>query len=282
MAGLTQEQQSNSHFTLESILEEEDDQEEVVEEKKKIHKNDEMSKSLPFDKCVEADNEVDELEQKKTLCRELGDRPTTKKESKREIRKWLGIGTIIKTIFKVAFKPVLVHAISIAGIIAFGKLLINSLNINSFALKDYFLSSFLMVVSGIMILVCIAVAIGALVWMAMDDYNFIEEKMKDKDYMLDENVVDCPIAAKERLLSHIKDDELYIRLNKKKNRMDLLEDGIKADNWWKFEKSKGKHDIEYQMKYLADQLEDDKIYKISDIITDKAYKKPEDNKEEQK
>lgn len=275
MAGLTQEQQSNNNFTLESILEEE----EVAEEKKKIHKNNEVSKSLPFDKCVEADNEVDELEQKKTLCRELGDRPTTKKESKREIRKWLGIGTIIKTIFKVAFKPVLVHAISIAGIIAFGKLLINSLNINSFALKDYFLSSFLMVVSGIMILVCIAVAIGALVWMAMDDYNFIEEKMKKKEYMIDENIVDCPIAAKERLLSHIKDDELYIRLNKKKNRMDLLEDGIKADNWWEFEKPKSKHDIEYQMRYLADQLEDGKIYKISDIITDKAHKKQERNEE---
>jgi hypothetical protein len=280
MAGLTQEQQSNNHFTLESILEEEDDQEEVVEEKKEIHKHSETSKSLPFDKCIEADNEVDELERKKTLCRQLGDKLTTKKESKREIRKWLGIGTIIKTIFKVTFKPVLVHAISIAGIIAFGKLLINSFNINSFDLKDYFLSSFLMFVSGMMILVCIAVAIGALVWMAMDDYNFIEEKMKSKDYMLDENIIDCPIAAKERLLSHIEDDELYIRLNKKKNCMDLLEDGIKADNWWKFEKPKGKHDIEFQMKYFADQLEDGKIYKISDIITDKAHKKLERNEKE--
>lgn len=275
MAGLTQEQQSNNCFTLESILEEEDDQEEVVEEKKEVYKNNKASKSLPFDKCIEADNEVDELEKKKMLCRQLGDKLTTKKESKREIRKWLGMGTIVKTIFKVAFKPVLVHAISIAGVIAFGKLLINSFNINSFDLKDYFLSSFLMFVSGMMILVCIAVAIGALVWAAMDDYNFIEEKMKSKDYMLDENIIDCPIAAKERLLSHIEDDELYIRLNKKKNRMDLLEDGIKADNWWEFEKPKGKQDIEYQMKYLADQLEDGKIYKISDIITDKAYKKPE-------
>lgn len=283
MAGLTQEQQSNNRFTLESVLEEEDDDQEiVVEEKREIHKKNETIKSLPFDKCVEADNEVDELEKRKTLCRQLGDKLTTKRESKKEIRKWLGIGTIIKTIFKVTFKPVLVHAISIAGIIVFGKLLINSFDINSFDLKDYFLSSFLMFVSGMMILVCIAVAIGALVWMAMDDYNFIEEKMKNKDYMLDENIIDCPIAAKERLLSHIKDDELYIRLNKKKNRMNLLEDGIKADNWWKFEKPKGKHDIEYQMKYLADQLEDGKIYKISDIITDKAYKKLENNKEEQK
>lgn len=284
MAGLIQQQQSNNNFTLESILEEEDDQEEVVEKEKEIykgtHKNNEISKSLPFDKCIEADNEVDELEQKKTLCRQLGDKLTTKKESKREIRKWLGIGTIIKTIFKVTFKPILVHAISIAGIIAFGKLLIYSFNINSFNIKDYFLGASLMVVSGIMILVCIAVTIGALVWMAMDNYNFIEEKMRSKDYMLDENIVDCPIAAKERLLSHIEDDELCIRLNKKKNRMDLLEDGIKADNWWKFEKSKGKHDIEYQMKYLADQLEDGKIYKISDIITDKAYRKPESDKEE--
>lgn len=278
MAGLTQEQRSNSSFTLESILEEDDDQEDVIEKadpRKEIYKNSEANKSLPFDKCLEADSEVDELEKKKTLCRQLGDKLTTKKESKREIRKWLGIGTIIKTILKVTFKPILVHAISIAGIIAFGKLLINSLNINSFALKDYFLSSFLIFVSGMMILVCIAVAIGALVWMAMDDYNFIKEKMKSREYMIDENIVDCPIAAKERLLSHIKDDELYIRLNKKKNRMDLLEDGIKADNWWEFEKPKGKHDIEYQMKYLADQLEDGKIYKISDIITDKACKRPE-------
>lgn len=280
MAGLTRERQSNSHFTLESVLEEED-QETVVEEKKEIHKNNETIKSLPFDKCIEADNEVDELEQKKKLCRQLGDKPTTKKESKREIRKWLGIGTIIKTMLKVTFKPILVHAISIAGVIAFGKLLINSFNINSFNLKDYFLGASLMVVSGIMILVCIAVAIGALVWMAMDDYNFIEEKMKNKDYMLDENVIDCPIAAKEELLSCINDDdELYIRLNKKKNRIDALDDKSNFSSSWKFEKPKGKHDIEYQMRYFADQLEDGKIYKISDIITDKAHKKLESNKEE--
>lgn len=273
MAGLTQEQHSNNHFTLESILEE-DDQEEVAEEKKKIHKNSETSKSLPFDKCIEADNEVDELEKKKTLCRQLGDKPTTKKESKREIRKWIGIGTIIKTILRVTFKPIIAFAISIAGIIAFGKLCTYSLN-----MRNYFLGATLIFGSIVMIIMLVATAIGALVWMAMDDYNFIEEKMRNKSYMLDENVIDCPIAAKERLLSHIEDDELYIRLNKKKNRMDLLEDGIKADNWWKFEKPKGKHDIEYQMKYLADQLENGKIYKISDIITDKAYKKLERNEE---
>lgn len=274
MAGQTQQQQSNNHFTLESILEEEEDQEAVAEEKKEIHKNNETSKSLPFDKCLEADNEVDELEKRKTLCRQLGDKLTTKKKSKREIRKWLGIGTIIKTILKVAFKPVLVHAISIAGIIAFGKLFMYSLNV-----KNIFLGAALVFGSIIMIIMLVATAIGALVWMVMDDYNFIKEKMKNKDYMLDENIIDCPIAAKERLLSHIEDDKLYIRLNKKKNRMDLLEDGIKADNWWKFEKPKGKHDIEYQMKYLADQLEDGKIYKISDIITDKAHKKLESNEE---
>ena len=133
-----------------------------------------------------------------------------------------------------------------------------------------------MVVSGIMILACIAVAIGALVWAAMDDYNFIEEKMKSKDYMLDENIIDCPIAAKEELLSCINDDEeLYIRLNKKKNRIDALDDKSNFSSSWKFEKPKSKNDIEYQMRYFADQLEDGKIYKISDIITDKAYKKPE-------
>ena len=79
MAGQIRQQQSNNHFTLESILEEDDDQEAVAEEKKKIHKNNEACKSLPFDKCIEADNEVDELEKKKTLCKELGGKLTTKK-----------------------------------------------------------------------------------------------------------------------------------------------------------------------------------------------------------
>lgn len=280
MAGLTQEQQSNSRFTLESVLEEDDEQEPVEKEKKEIHKNNEVSKSLPFDKCVEADNEVDELEKRKTLRRQLGNKLTTKKESKREIRKWLGIGTTIKTTFKVTFKPILVHAISIAGVIAFGKLCIYSLN-----MRDYFLGATLTLISAIMILVLVATAIGALVWMAMDDYNFIEEKMKNKEYMIDENIVDCPIAAKEELLSCINDDdELYIKLNKKKNRIDALDlmpldEGSNFSSSWKFGKPKGKHDIKYQMKYFADQLEDGKIYKISDIITDKAYKKQEKNEE---
>ena len=47
-----------------------------------------------------------------------------------------------------------------------------------------------------------------------------------------------------------------------------LDDKSNFSSSWKFEKPKGKHDIEYQMKYLADQLEDGKIYKISDIITE--------------
>ena len=71
MAGQTRQQQSNNRFTLESILEEEEDQEVVVEEKKEIHKNNETCKSLPFDKCIEADNEVDELEQRKSSSEKL-------------------------------------------------------------------------------------------------------------------------------------------------------------------------------------------------------------------
>lgn len=280
MAGQTQQQQSNNCFTLESILEEEDDQEEVVEKEKEIHKgihkNNETSKSLPFDKCLEADNEVDELEKKKTLCRQLGDKLTTKRESKREIRKWLGVGTIIKTIFKVAFKPIIAFAISVAGVIAFGKFFMYS-----FHAKNIFLGATLIFGSIVMIIMLVATAIGALAWIAIDDYNFIEEKMRDKKYMIDENVVDCPIAVKEELLSCIKDDdELYIRLNKKKNRIDALDEKSNFSSSWEFEKPKGKYDIEYQMKYFADQLEDGKIYKISDIITDKAHKKLERNEEE--
>lgn len=93
------------------------------------------------------------------------------------------------------------------------------------------------------------------------------------------NPTDKPIVAFLSDLMLKQENELYIRLNKKKNRIDALDEKSNFSSSWKFEKPKGKHDIEYQMKYLADQLEDGKIYKISDIITDKAYKKLENNEE---
>lgn len=73
--------------------------------------------------------------------------------------------------------------------------------------------------------------------------------------------------------SHIEADELYGKVNKERKRFEWLKDDGECDHYWNFDKPKDKNDIEYQMKYLADQLEAGKMYRLSDIITDKVKKK---------
>lgn len=91
--------------------------------------------------------------------------------------------------------------------------------------------------------------------------------------MLKEDVVDCPIAIKNRFLYHVKIDELYGKVNAQKNRFEWLNNDGKRCLCWTFEGSRDKNGFDYQLKYLADQLEAGKMYKLSDIITDKVKKK---------
>lgn len=259
MTGLAQQdQKQNSPFTLEAVLEEEPEV-----------NNSYINDTLPFDKCLKADTQVEEAERKKELSRQLGTARTTADQSKKEIREWLGTSVIIKTILKLDFLELIGIAISVGGTIGLWNLWLNTLN-NT----DYFLIPLL---RGI----CLTIFIGALMTIgvyslfsiATTKYNFITTKMNEKDYLIKEDIVDCPIAVKEMLLSHIEADELYGKVNKERKRFEWLNNDGECDHYWNFDKPKDKNDIEYQMKYLAVQLEAGKMYRLSDIITDKVKKK---------
>lgn len=95
--------------------------------------------------------------------------------------------------------------------------------------------------------------------------------------MIKEDIVDCPIAVKNLFFYHVKVGELYIKVNAKKKRFEWLNNEGECCYCWSienpFENPKDKCNFEYQMKYLADQLEAGKVYKLADIITDKVKKK---------
>ena len=101
--------------------------------------------------------------------------------------------------------------------------------------------------------------------------------MNETDYMIKEDIVDCPIAVKNLFFYHVKIGKLYIKVNAEKKRFEWLNNEGECCYCWNIEKPFGKPEdkcnFEYQMKYLADQLEAGKVYKISDIITDKVKKK---------
>lgn len=244
MTGLTQEEQKrNNPFTLEAILEEEPGVNDGY-----------INDALPFDKCLKADIEADEQEKKKRLYSQLGAAETTREQSEKEIKEWLGTDTIIKAIFKTIYSPAIAFAISVGTTIWLWNPSQNDLNT---------------------ILLGVSLAIGLCVLASITDvgYNFIPTKMNEKDYMIKENVVDCPIAIKNRFLYHVKINELYGKVNAQKNCFEWLNNDGKSCLCWTFEGSKDKNSFDYQIKYLADQLEAGKMYRLSDIITDKVKKK---------
>lgn len=107
--------------------------------------------------------------------------------------------------------------------------------------------------------------------------NKIKEKTLSTDYMLNSNVIDCPIEIKRELFDDLVDREyLYISYDKKENILkfytDYYSEAINTYNLNKHKNFTDRDSLEYQYWYLAKQLEDDKFYRISDIITDSAIK----------
>lgn len=252
MVGLTQEEQKqNSPFTLEAVLEEEPEV-----------NNSYVNDALPFDKCLKADKQADEEEKKRRLYNQLGTIKAIREQSEKEIKEWLGVGTIIKTIFKTTCSSVIAFTISVGTTIWSWKSLQNTPQEICLA-----------------ILIAMSLAIGACVLasIACIRENLISTKMNETDYMIKEDIVDCPIAVKNLFFYHVKVGELYIKVNAEKKRFEWLNNEGECCYCWSienpFKNPEDKCNFEYQMKYLADQLEAGKVYKLSDIITDKVKKK---------
>ena len=206
----------------------------------------------------QADKQADEEEKKRRLYSQLETVKATREQSEKEIKEWLGTDIIIKTIFKTTYSSVIAFAISVSTTIWLWNPLQNDLN---------------------NILIGTSLAIGACVLasIACIRENLISTKMNETDYMIKEDIVDCPIAVKNLFFYHVKVGELYIKVNAKKKRFEWLNNEGECCYCWSIENPFGnpedKCNLEYQMKYLADQLEAGKVYKLSDIITDKVKKK---------
>lgn len=107
--------------------------------------------------------------------------------------------------------------------------------------------------------------------------NKIKEKTLSTDYMLNSNVIDCPMKIKTELFDDLVDRKyLYTSYDKKENALKFYKDcSNEALDIYKFDshdRFAEKDSLEYQCWYLSTQLEDGKFYRISDIITDNAIK----------
>lgn len=104
-------------------------------------------------------------------------------------------------------------------------------------------------------------------------FDRLKEKTLGTGYEILKDVVDCPIEFKRELYYKLETGYLFLSYNQNNRTLRYF----KEDGTEKYinEKLKCYEDFVYQTnpyKYFIAQLENDKMYKISDILTDKAIK----------
>lgn len=257
------------------VDEEENDVENVV-----------IDTALPFDRCLSVDKQCEEEENtnKKNIemleyQRKLGDAKTTLKDSKKQIDNWLGKNII--------FKYRLNHTIiGIIGLVMIATFIYLVPILTTFKVKDNYynetiLNALKLFTSGLIIIGVILAMISVFIlifdMIVVPKRELIKKKMSRDDYLINSNIVDCPMKVKTELFDDLVDRKyLYAFYDKKENALKFYKDcSNEVFDIYKFDshdRFAEKDSLEYQCWYLSTQLEDGKFYRIADIITDKAIK----------
>lgn len=202
---------------------------------------------LPYDRCIEIDKEVDTLLEEEKKKQRINERKAkliedSKKSRHFTIYKWLGWNFILEylsgcVLFVILFIPVMFVLLVLASVA------------DSKHFKGNYDIEFINLIEHIM----------------PSPQKYIEKKMSKKNYLIPENVIDCPIVTKQ---------ELYPLLDKENKYYLTLEEG----NLFLYDKDfDNKLQVTGTVKndetqYLINQLEEGKFYSITDIITDKQEK----------
>lgn len=275
MMSKSQAQQTTSPLFLD---EEENDLEDV--------ENVVIDNVLPFDKCLNVDKQCEEEENINKKNREmlkyyhqLGDAKTTLKDSKKQIDNWLGKNIMLK--YRLSHTIIgIIGLVMIAALIYFIPIL-TTIKINSNHYNEAILNVISLFASGLIVIFIILAA--SLVFILIFDMivipkrELVKKKMSRDDYLINSNIVDCPMKVKTELFDDLVDRKyLYTSYNKKENALKFYKDcSNEALDIYKFDshdRFAEKDSLEYQCWYLSTQLEDGKFYRISDIITDEAVK----------
>lgn len=207
----------------------------------------ENNMQLPYDRCIEIDQEVDALLEEEKKKQQLNERKAkliedSKKSRHFAIYKWLGWNFMLEYVSGcilsiILFIPILFVGLALCAIV-------DSRNI-----KTDFDIKFLDIIEHIM----------------PSPQKYIKKKMSKKNYLIPENVIDCPITTKQ---------ELYSLLDEKNKYYLTLKDGnlFLYNKDFDYELQVTGPDKNDETQYLINQLEEGKFYSITDIITDKQVK----------
>lgn len=259
------------------VDEEENDVENVV-----------IDAALPFDKCLSVDKQCEEEENtnKKNIemleyQRKLGDAKTTLKDSKKQIDNWLGKNIIFK--YRLNYIVIgIIGLVMIVTLIYYMPILTAvEVECNYYNYSETFFNAIKLFAGGFMAigvtLVTVLIFMLIFVTIVVLKRDLIEKKMSREDYLINSNVIDCPMKVKRYLFDDLVEYKyLYVSYDKKENILKFYND-CSNESLHEYDLNENKNftdmdSLEYQYWYLAKQLEDGKFYRIADIITDNAIK----------
>ena len=190
-------------------------------------------------------------------------------ESKKEVSKW--VGSSVKYFSKVELDKIL----SVLSILIFVLLVMPTVVTIRFYLERN-TTDFNTMLIGLPILWTITIPLIFFTSLEKQIYILIERKMRQEDYLVPSDAIDCPISYKKLLsiwlfsefeatyIKAVKGELLFYsedgKLIKRGDDMTIPEN---HENIKKFCNATNK-----EKKYLTSQMIDNRFYKISDIITD--------------
>lgn len=254
-----------------------------VDEEENDVENIVIDTALPFDKCLSVDKQCEEEENEDKKNREmleyqrlLGDAKTTLKDSKKQIDNWFGKDII----FKYRLNHTIIGIIGLAmmaALIYFIPIIIKS----DIDYHDMILNGMKLFMNGVIsifiVLLSIVLFILLFDMIVIFKRELVEKKMSREDYLINSNVIDCPMKVKRDLFDDLVEYKyLYVSYDKKENILKFYND-YSNESLYEYDLNENKNfidmdSLEYQYWYLAKQLEDGKFYRIADIITDEAIK----------
>lgn len=239
--------------------------------------------ALPFDKCLSIDKQCEEEENEDKKNREmleyqrlLGDAKTTLKDSKKQIDGWFGKDIM----FKYKLNHTIIGIIGLAmmaALIYFIPIIIKS----DIDYHDMILNGMKLFMNGAIsiFIVLLTFIVFTLLFELIIIFkrDLIEKKMSREDYLINSNIVDCPMKVKRELFDDLVEYKyLYVSYDKKENILKFY-NNYSNESLYEYDLNENKNftdrdSLEYQYWYLAKQLEDGKFYRIADIITNEAIK----------
>lgn len=277
MMSKSQAQQTSSLLFLDEEENDLEDAENVV-----------IDTALPFDKCLSVDKQCEEEENTNKKNREmleyqrlLGDAKTSLRDSKKQIDNWLGKDIIFK--YRLNYAAIgIIGLLMIAALIYFIPILAAvKVKDNYYNYSETFFNATKLFAGGFMVIFVTLITVLVFMLIFAEIFVFkrdlIEKKMSREDYLINSNIVDCPMKIKRELFDDLVEYKyLYVSYDKKENILKFY-NNYSNESLYEYDLNENKNftdmdSLEYQYWYLAKQLEDGKFYRIADIIIDKAKK----------